>query len=264
MEIPVQVGVHEKIVFGIIHIADQQSQIPRVLIMCYGMNGNRVEQHRMSVKLSREASKKNINVMRFDYYNQGISPGTFVKSTIAGKLDDLYHVIKEIKGYFNNKKVEIYLIGFSDGARIAVECAKNCEDVTGVVLWNPIIRTPFVKEVNANPNKEIEKFQIDKETKIVYKQLLGVKMSTKLVSELKNDSTYENLLNRSFPILYIFGSKDRFTVDLQKCIHQIGIFKEDIDFIHIVEGSAHIFANIAYEQEVIDTTIGWIKEGIEC
>lgn len=259
MEIPVHIGVRENLVLGIFHVATSQLDTPAVMIMCYGMNGNRVEQHRMSVKLGRLAETQNINLMRFDFLNQGISPGTFIKTTISSKIDDMLHVIKDIKGYFGNKKVKIYLIGFSDGARIAIDVGHSCKDVKGIILWNPIIRNPYTVDVSPNPNSTHEKFYIDKKNNMIYKKLLGVKLSATLIKEIKSDNIYELLRKTDKPIFYVFGSNDRFTKSLQGKIYDIGIFDKNKDSIHIVEGAAHIFASTYYENEVITNTIKWVK-----
>lgn len=46
MRIPFQINSGGKDVLGVMHIPNRQNDIPVVIIMCYGLNGNRTEQHR--------------------------------------------------------------------------------------------------------------------------------------------------------------------------------------------------------------------------
>ena len=224
MEIPVQLGINNKLSFGVFHITPHQNSIPVVLVMCYGLNGDRVEQHRMSVKAGRYASSLQVNFLRFDYCNQGVSQGAFQNVTIASKTDDVLHWIKNVRAYFENEQIKIYLIGFSDGARVAVNAAIHSEDINGLILWNPIVKLPNSQEESANPHAAKDRLYMDRKTRNIYKKLLGVKLNTTILNEMKNDNTFSSLINYKKPILYVFGSEDRFTKYLQRVIYHIGIY----------------------------------------
>ncbi len=260
MEIPVQIGVHGNIALGVFHITHRQNDTPIIAIMCYGLNGDRVEQHRMSVKTGRFAELNNINFMRMDYCNQGVSEGSFINVTITSKINDIVHLIKEVNGYFGHKKIDIYLIGFSDGSRVAVNVASICDEIKGIILWNPIINIPDIENEPANSNKKNEKIYIDKETRRLYKKILGVKLNIATIKEMNSDNTYGLIKNYRKPVLYIFGSNDRFTKLLQESINDIGLYDTMKDSKHTVKDSNHIFPSTYFENEVINITINWIKD----
>ena len=105
MRIPIQFKSNEDLILGIFHVANHQLDIPIVLVMCYGMNGNRVIQHRMAVKLGESLEKKGVNLVRFDYRNVGVSDGSFEKTSIKERIDDILNVCKYVKACFYDKNL---------------------------------------------------------------------------------------------------------------------------------------------------------------
>lgn len=253
MRMPFQVYSNDKQVLGIMHIAKHQRNIAKVLVMCYGLNGNRVEQHRMSVKLGNKCEQIDINFVRFDYSDCGVSEGDFSNSTLKRRISDLENVLNFIGGCFDGK-VEIYIVGFSDGAKIASKAATMSKLIKGIILWNPIIN---IEQSYMETKGKKDKLKINKKTGRIYKPLFGLEMSTLMIEELKKDSSVEDLKN-DYNKLTVFGSADMFTKNIQ-------VYFEDkkIEFpnmqIKYVDGAGHVFSSIEWENEVFDTTLEFIN-----
>lgn len=126
-----------------------------LIIFCYGLNGERSDRHRISVKLSREIKSMGVAVFRFDYIGQGISDGEFYNTTLKSKIRDTISVMKFVKKMMPQIEKVIFL-GFSDGASVAI-CsiieARDILEVNAVLLWSPIVHTDL-KHVDEN-NKQI-------------------------------------------------------------------------------------------------------------
>ena len=95
-------------------------------------------QHRIGVKLGKFFEENGVNLIRFDYRNLGVSDGYFEQSNMKDRIKDIKEVCNYIKSCFGNIKTEIFLIGFSDGARNAILATQSIKELKGLILWNPI------------------------------------------------------------------------------------------------------------------------------
>src|SRR5690554_656776 len=216
MRIPFQINSDGNELLGILHIANRQQEIPVVIITCYGLNGTRVEQHRMSVKFGEMCEGNAINLIRFDYTNVGVSEGDFFFTTISERIRNIVDVYSFIKGCFNCE-ISVFLIGFSDGAKIAIQAKEYIEDFEGLICWNPIINVPQVLETSSAETTIKEKLKIHKKYRKPYKQLFGVALNTNIIKEIETDISVDKLDN-GYKKLFVFGEKDRFTKHIRAFI----------------------------------------------
>lgn len=248
MRIPFQINSVNKSLLGILHISENQQAKKIVLIMCYGLNGNRVEQHRMSVKLGEVCEKKGINLVRFDYTDVGISEGSFENSKLSDRVQNAIDVITFVKGCFN-EAIDIYLIGFSDGARIAVNSIERMPDCKGVILWNPIVNIEGQQNVQKTMAKEENRILLDKRTHKPYKPLFGDKLGLVMLRELSTDNS-AMLLKKDYKKLFVFGEKDVFTKEIRQYFYDHRDEYPNSDFI-IIRNAGHLFSDRKFENEVI-------------
>ena len=252
MRIPFQIQDNNKEVLGVMHITSQQFDIPKMLIMCYGLDGNRVEQHRMSIKLGESCEKMNMNLVRFDYANVGVSEGEFVESTLQERIRNTIKVCEFVEGCFNGN-VEIYLVGFSDGAKIASHVTEHINVIKGLIMWNPIINLDNDNIYTTSVNRE--KLILHPMTRKPSKQLFGLAMNLQMVRELAKDNTAELLKKQD--VLFIFGENDRFTLNVRKFIEKVIVESTSSELV-LVKNAGHVFTDIDSEKIVIHRTLEWI------
>lgn len=72
MEIPVVFGKEGHRLVGILHSVDDGERKPGVVLF-HGFTGNKIEPHRLFVKIARKLASIGINVLRFDFYGSGDS-----------------------------------------------------------------------------------------------------------------------------------------------------------------------------------------------
>ncbi len=91
---------------------------------------------RMVALQSRELSQRGIGVLVLDLFGTGDSEGDFADARWETWQDDLSRALRWLR---ERRGEEIVLLGLRLGALLAMELvAKRREDVSGVVLWQPI------------------------------------------------------------------------------------------------------------------------------
>lgn len=255
MHIPFQFENKGTLILGIFHVANQQLKDPIVLIMCYGLNGNRVVENRISVKLGEFLENNGINLVRFDYRNVGVSEGCFEYSSIEDRVSDIIEVCKYVKSCFYDKMIKIILIGFSDGARNAIQ-AINRVEVDGLILWNPIFNVPL------KSNNRIElsrnKFILHPLYKIPIKKLLGVGLNHKIIKQIDTETTVNTLENYVGGVLLLFGDNDDLTKDVRAYLTSKNYVNNRNVNYAIIKNANHLFNRSICVKELFDITLEWL------
>ena len=102
-------------IVGMLHLPEQSDQ--RVLILCHGLGGNKVEGNRIFVEAARRFSEKGYAVLRFDFYGSGDSEGEFQDTTISHNVENLKDAIKFVRAQDYTK---VCVLGLSLGAATAI------------------------------------------------------------------------------------------------------------------------------------------------
>lgn len=255
MRIPVQVKSNGESILGIMHITDHQQQKPVILIMCYGLNGNRTEQHRLSVQLGIKCENNGLNLIRFDYSNCGVNNGNFIKSTQEERINNVLDIISFVKNCFQCN-IRIFLIGFCDGAKIAIKVANIVSTIIdGIIFWNPSVRSKY--DITSNRKSTHTKLIIHPKYQIPCVQFAGVGLNLLFFNQLKNDNS-ENLINCiDCDICSIFGEFDRRSAGFKKYLKE----KSKIDlkiYLKTIKNAGHLFNSLEEIEEVTNQTIEWI------
>ena len=255
MRFPFQINSCGKNLLGILHTPKKQRNIPIVMIMCYGLNGNRVEQHRMCVKLGEMCETYSINLIRFDYINVGVSEGDFFFSNLSERVKNLIDVYNFILGCFNSK-LSLYLNGFSDGAKIILKAKEHINGVDGLIFWNPVINILNLQNHETANDALVEKLKIHPVYKKPYMPFYGSCLSTDIIKNIVNDDSVV-LLNDKRKKLFIFGENDINTKHVRAFIERMNCKYTQIK---IVNNAEHLFNDEMHEHHVLINTVSWIAE----
>lgn len=220
-----------------------------IVVMFYGTNGNRVCQHRIGIKLEHALQENNIDMIRFDYSNTGTSIGEFENSTLQQRYENVECVLDYISGKYNR---EIYLLGFSDGARCALKGMLYMPSIKGVILWNPIINV-LREQKTSYKQKTYSKMMMHPIYKIPVIELLGVGLNTTFLKQMKEEQFSKIIDFRKDNIYILFGTGDALTESIRTYMETIHAN------IRYVEQADHLFNRFEWEQTVIYETINWIK-----
>lgn len=240
-------GPYNESISVVINEADtDEKQI--AIIMCYGMNGNRVCQHRLGVKLERELENLGVSLIRFDYENVGTSTGFFEASTIRQRIFDLEKVYDYVKYNLNYHKV--YLLGFSDGARNVMQSQlKSVCD--GLILWNPILGGVESEK----GDKGVSRMILHPFHRIAVKELLGVGINMQMLAEMKKDKSVFEIENINKPCMIVFGGGDSLSKDVQKYVQEKNLSFLSVNYI---EDADHLFNRKTWEEKAIKCTCDFV------
>jgi hypothetical protein len=257
MQVPVQIDVCGKAVLGILHVPKNALPGLPVLVMCYGFNGNRSEEHRMTVTAGRVCEEAGIHLLRLDYRGQGVSEGEFWEVSINTRVQDIISAVLFLNGCFGKDRPAYYFIGFSDGARIASSVALLYRETKGIILWNPIFSMDS-GEHSSGENGPAPRIVREPSTGTFVYPMYGLWLNTNYLRELKQNSSYDNFVRFEGKKLCIFGSDDRYTIPVREKIQKD---KANLNTrIEIVDGAQHLFGSTQMSEQVIKTTLDWIKD----
>lgn len=265
MQIPINISHGRKSLMGMLHVPYKRDLVTPVVIMCYGMNGDRVESHRMAYLLGHYAEKYGIILLRLDYYGLGISNGEYVETSLESKVEDILIAIEFLKGCLKYEMHSIVLIGFSDGAKVATRVADIVGVSNSICLWNPVFCDYSAIENDETTNKQKPIMTRDPFCKKLAYSLpyTGLLMNVQYLREISCDSfDINNFLETSSRKVLIFGSEDSKTKILQKMLCNRNFDEEDNSTLITIQGADHLFSNSKWSYQVIQLTIEWILK--EC
>lgn len=256
MEVPVSISIKNKSLYGLLNIPAIQPKTPIVLLMCYGFNGDRVEQHRMSVHLGRMSEQQGVTFARFDFRNQGVSDGCFDDFLFSEKHEDIRKIIEFIQCCYYCNPIKVYLVGFSNGCKVAIDACYEYEEVNGIVIWNPILHeiTSEAKESSVE-NKRLYKHP---ETGQPYKKFSSLRLNMKLLYQINEDKSMSRLRDLKKPVLCVLSEDDDQIAAVRHEIYNIK--QKDSLSITTIKGTDHLFSDLYSSKFVMDTTLKWILE----
>lgn len=245
----IQVKVGNDSIFGVIHepiFADSK----KLVIYCGGINAQRCDVNRIAVKFSREMAAKGVSVLRFDYRGLGVSEVCSWDMTIDTKIEDITAVLDYALA--TQRFDEIFLLGFSDGARNIVPIALDRPEVMGLIMWNP---TLVYNKVKAGSNKPV----LDKKTKKILWVLNGIFLSSEFYRNVQKVEEHMGICWSEIkkPVCIIWGGDDITTRDTKRLMFENKTFADVTEII--VPGAKHLFCRQREHEQLISTTQNWLK-----
>jgi uncharacterized protein len=246
---------------GMLHVPnDIKGKIP-VACIFHGFTGNKMEPHFIFVKLSRMLEEKGIASVRFDFGGSGESDGDFVDMTISKELVDAKNILDFVKTLDFVDKNKIGVVGLSMGGAVASMLAGDCSnDVAALCLWAPagVMATLAVEYMNkhitdstdplntGNIGNSPESFDIG-----------GLLLGKGFVEDILKVDIYEKASHYNKNVLILHGDKDP-TVPLAASEKYLETYGTNAA-LHIVEGADHTFNTKAWEDEVLDFSLGFLE-----
>ena len=129
-EVPVVITSEGHQLVGIHHLGDS----PRIVIMCHGFTGNKIENKRLFVEAARSFARNGFDAFRFDFYGSGDSEGEFADTTLSHNIANL----KDVLNWAGEKGYErIAVLGISMGAATAIlTLAESTADA--LITWSAV------------------------------------------------------------------------------------------------------------------------------
>ena len=227
-------------IYGVIHHAENPTA---VVVSAHGLNGERVDAHRILVLFARRCAKNGVVSVRFDFSGCGITEEEFRHSTIKKRTEELAAVVEYIRGLYRG--VPIFCHGFSDGSRVVYDSFEQIKP-DGCVFWSPILLPSQADDADMT---DVPWQRMEGEKRPV-KPFLGLWLGFDYIKE------YGRLKEHGFgatPVKVFRGLLDRSVDDSIKAIlaSSEGTLSE-------IESCGHIYETRTATERIIDQTLCWI------
>lgn len=251
MRIPFEVVNNRRRIMGIMNLPFCFSETRIFVILCYGMNGNRVEANRLFVKEAEYLEKRGIAFVRFDYLGLGISDGDFFEADLDTKVSDVVCVVNYIRNCCMNEKCRIVLMGISDGAKVINKIVLEKKiDINDIILLNPVLvlgETEHEDSGEKNTKKKVT-VPIVKHPIIGKRAILkeGQFFSPKHMMQCSSDYNVFDVTNKN--VVCFFSKKDDLSLLTRKKMEKVSCSIKEID------SCSHVFVENDAQYELFEET----------
>ncbi len=135
--LPFYFGSPEEQLYATYHASPVGMNRRSAILLCYPLGSEYMYAHRSFRQLAIRSNRIGFPVMRFDYYGSGDSARNDTDGTLTRWLKNIAMAIEELKR--RSGASTVCLAGLRLGASLAVQAALNRQDISGLVLWEPII-----------------------------------------------------------------------------------------------------------------------------
>lgn len=241
-ELPIVFKSGGKQIVGMFHKTDGD----KILIMCHGFTGNKMENKRLFVQAARKFASEGLSAMRFDFFGSGDSEGEFEESLLSHNIKNLQDAVAWA-GAAGYKKIAV--LGISMGAATAILAAPNLH-VQALLLWSavPDLKALFESYVE-NPgdvfaDKEVIEFD-------------GWALKRDFYLDAIQHNVQESLARIEIPKFIAQG-----TADAPLFVDGFHKFREIVippaDFMEI-PGAGHTYQTIMHRRQVIRQSAIWLE-----
>lgn len=246
----VQFRVEGQTVYGMMHLPEGKGKFPAVAL-CHGFTGNRIETHRLFVKMARLLAASGIAALRFDFRGSGESEGDFEQVTVSGEITDALAALDFLRKQPEIDPNRIGLIGLSLGGCVATCAASRDGKVKALVLWAAvaILKGLSIEGVPPETRDLLEKQG--------WVDFGGWKVSKKFYEDAAKIDPLREALRYDGAVLIIHGAKD--TVVPVDHAHRYHSTFQCTKKLHIIPDADHTFARVNWEEEAMKVTLDWLK-----
>lgn len=236
--------------YGIIHNVENPKAI---VISAHGLNGERVDAHRILVLFSRQCAQNEVMSVRFDFSGCGVSENRFFESSISIRIKELASVVEYITDRF--KGIPVILHGFSDGCRIVYDSFGTINP-SAYLLWSPILLPSQAEDANLDDVP----WQRLQDEKWPVKPFLGLWLGFTYIKEYGKLKTH-GFENKSIAIFK--GEYDKSVDDSISTIKNSVENSSNIS-IGVIKNGGHIYETHEATNSVIQNSIEWIRSVANC
>jgi pimeloyl-ACP methyl ester carboxylesterase len=226
------VGVHHKV--------DSQ----KMVIMCHGFTGNKVEDKRLFVEAARDFASQGCNALRFDFFGSGDSEGEFQDTLISRNIENLQDAISWARagGY-----ERLALLGISLGAATAILTAAVVP-VDALVTWSavPDLQLLYQNHVDELVAHDKKLFEYE-----------GWLLKRAFFDEAPDYDIQSCLAQITVPKFIVQGTADD-DLFVNGFFQFRDIVQPPADFMEIPD-AGHTFASPGHRRQVIIQTSRWLQ-----
>lgn len=139
--------------YGVLHESQTYAQREHGIVLCYPFGNEYPRSHRAFRQLALQLARQGFPVLRFDYGGTGDSVG---EPTGNGLLDWRLDIAAAVTELIERTGVErICIAGLRLGASLAMQVAQVRDDVSALILWEPIVDGQTYLDELADQHREM-------------------------------------------------------------------------------------------------------------
>lgn len=204
MQKAIELAVKGKTLRGMCHCPDQEGKYPTVILF-HGFTGDKLEPHRIFLKLSRLLTAKGLAAIRFDFSGSGESDGDFEEMTFSTEVYESQEILKFVKNLPTTDSERIGVVGLSMGGAVAsILAGKNPASIKALVLWSAA-GIDTIADIYLNKEDE-DLFPRNQQGDI---DIGGLWLNHDFFKDLSSWNTYETIKEYKGPVLILHGVGDQ-------------------------------------------------------
>lgn len=258
MEQYIEFKARDRTIRGILHIPEHPKAGPKAaypgIVLCHGFTGNKIGLHRLFVKAARFFSRAGFAVLRFDFSGCGDSDGGHEEITIDGQVREASAALDFLKSRPEIKRDEVFLIGLSMGGAVAALTAPWVRDLAGLVLWAPVAN--MYEDIRGIVGLEL----FDEVLAKGVADFGGFALGRPFVESLRNHFPLAAVRDYKGPMLILHGTGDKEISPGNLQLYQQARNPIDSTAARLIPGADHTFSGLNWEEEIFNTTAGWLKQ----
>ncbi|TCP52778.1 hypothetical protein EV586_10721 [Tumebacillus sp. BK434] len=252
MQKAIELEYDGQILRGMEHVPEpnEGGRLPAV-ILYHGFTGDKLEPHRMFLKICRALEAMGIACFRFDFLGSGESDGNFEAMTVSGEIAEAGAILDMVKQDPRIDPERVTLLGMSMGGLVAsVLAGERAQDVHKLVLLCPagemyLLVKDLIDSVLAVPDLQVYDYNGD---------LIG----RAFAEDLKTLQVLERAKGYKGDVMLIHGTKDP-TVPYQVSLAYQAQSYEGRAQVHLIEDADHTFNKTSWEREVIGKICDFLR-----
>ncbi len=253
MQKQIELVVKGKTLRGMYHYPDQEGIYPTVILF-HGFTGDKLEPHRIFLKLSHRLTTEGLAAIRFDFSGSGESDGDFAEMTFSTEVLEAQEILKFVSYLPSTDSDRIGVVGLSMGGAIAsILAGTSPSAVKALVLWSAAGIDTMKAIYHSKEEQEVfprnEQGQID---------LGGLWLNEHFYTDLSKWNTYETVNNYHGSALILQGTGDK-TVPPETAEQYQKALEERAELIYIPEAD-HTYNSHVWEEQVLTETINFLKK----
>ena len=244
------------------------------VVFVHGWSGYRCGPHRMFVNTARCLAEAGVASLRFDLRGRGDSEGESSGTDLDGMVEDLLAAVRFVRAETGIRRV--VPLGICSGGNVVLGGASLDRSLDGLVLWSTPLFAP--QKPKTDRARRSAFFLVEYARKALRREtwaklfrgaidFRGVFRTVRGRSKPKGRNPKDSrrdimsdLVGFKSPVLFVYGSRDDEAIGAPE-FYATFCEGEGIEAaFHTVEGANHSYYSVAWESEVIETTVGWLRE----
>jgi hypothetical protein len=244
------------------------------VVFVHGWSGYRCGPHRMFVNAARRFAEAKIASLRFDLRGRGDSEGDFGAGNLDGMMQDLIAAARRLGEEPGIER--IVPLGICSGGNVTLGAASLEKSFAGLALWSVPLFAPHKPKDDRARRRAF--FLMEYARKAVRREtwaklfrgaidFRGVARTVKGRKEVEGrnpkDSVRDvmtDLAGYAGPALFVYGSRDDEAIGAPEFFAEWCRGHSVPATLHTVDGANHSYYSVAWESEVIETTLAWLRD----